>query len=183
MLSNIDIQKCLDSGDIVISPWNPTLMRPAGVTLRLGYHILVPKMGKIVDVKTKVIPDYDEVTIGDDTPYILSPKQFILGETYEAIGLSQKVGMLLEGRSTLARLGITVVQTASVIDTGQKPKNMTLEIFNAGVNPVLLYPKMLFCKGIFFLLPTESTLRRDTPDMKYLQGDRNYPIFRDEIVD
>lgn len=105
---------------------------------------------------------------------------FVLGETYEEIGLSEKIGMLLEGRSTIARLGLTVVQTAMIIDSGQKPKKMTLEIRNNGYNTILLYPQMKFCRACFFLLEPPASIRYDN-DGKYQSGDENVPKFKNEI--
>lgn len=181
MLSNVSILKLIKSKDIVLSPWNEDLIRPGGVTLRLGEVILVPKPGVIIDVKKNTLPEYEKIFISSDGPFKLEPNMFVLSETYEEIGLSEKVGMLLEGRSTLARLGLSVVQTAMIIDTGQKPKKMTLEIHNAGPNPVMLYPKMLFCRACFFLLNPPADIRRDNPENKYLHGDANLPVFMNEI--
>ncbi|HSD98708.1 MAG TPA: dCTP deaminase [Patescibacteria group bacterium] len=181
MLSNVSILELIKSKDIILSPWDESLIRPAGVTLRLGEIIIVPKAGNVVDIKNNILPEYESTKITLEKPFKLEPNMFVLADTLEEIGLSEKVGMLLEGRSTIARLGISVVQTAMIIDTGQKPKTMTLEIHNAGPNAVLLYPKMLFCRACFFLLNPAATTRRDTSNDKYFKGDANLPIFKDEI--
>jgi dCTP deaminase len=180
MLSNISIKQYLESGDIIINPWNDDMMGASRITLYLGEQILIPDKETVVDVKRNIIPQYETIALTDNNPFSLKPDMFVLGETYEEIGLSQKVGMLLEGRSTLARLGITVVQTAMIIDTGQKPKKMTLEIRNNGYNTVLLYPRMKFCRACFFLLNPSASIRYDS-EGKYKPGDENIPKFKNEI--
>ncbi|MGH7203072.1 MAG: dCTP deaminase, partial [Candidatus Levyibacteriota bacterium] len=166
MLSNVSIQKFLDSKDLIITPWHPEMMRAAGVSLHLGNVILIPKGNQVVDVKLKNVPKYEKVELSDAKPFPLTPNMFVLGETYEMVGLSEHIGMLLEGRSTLARLGITVVQTAMIIDTGMRPKKVTLEIHNKGPHTILLYPKMKFCRACIFHLDPPATIRYDT-DGKY----------------
>lgn len=181
MLSNVSITKFLQSGDIVIDPWNENMLGAAKVTLHLGNHLVKPKGDNVVDVVHNTLPEYDDIAITTTQPYRLKSKEFILGETLEKIGISTKIGMLMEGRSTLARLGLSVTQTASIVDTGEKPKTMTFEIFNAGPNDVLLYPKMKFCRAIFFLIYPPATIRYDT-NGRYQRGDSNRPIFRDEVT-
>jgi len=178
MLSNVSIKKYLESGDIIINPWKDDMMGAARVGLHLGTRLLIPQIGKVVDVAKNIIPDYEEVEITKDKPFNLKRGLFVLGETYEEIGISEKIGCLLEGKSTMARLGVSIHQTANIVDTGQKPKRMTLEIKNSGPNDVLLYPKMKFCKACFFELNPPASLRYDSKG-KYLAGDANKPIFRD----
>jgi len=177
MLSDVSIEKYLQSGDIIINPWNDDMMGAARVGLHLGSRILIPKGVIVVDVAKNIIPDYEELMITPDQPFLLKSGMFILGETYEEIGLSEKVGMLLDGKSTIARLGISIHQTAMVVDTGQMPKKMTLEIKNSGTNDVLLYPKMKFIKACFFDLKPPASARYDEKG-KYQAGDSNKPIFR-----
>ncbi len=182
MLSNVSIKKYLDSGDIIIEPWGEKMMGAARVSIHLGERILLPKGEAIVDVVKEIAPEYEEIQLTAQKPFQLEPGAFILSETFEQIGLSEKIGMLLDGRSTLARLGLAVTQTAMIVDTGQKPKRMTLEIKNNGPHPILLYPKMKFCHACFFLLDPPATVRYDTKG-KYLTGDGHRPIFKKEIKD
>ena len=181
MLSNVSIQKYLNSKDIIINPWHDEMMGAARVTLYLGEKLLIPDGKTIVDIKNNIAPQYQKITdFTKENPFHLKPNMFVLGETLEKIGLSEKVGMLIEGRSTIARLGISVVQTAMIIDTGQKPKKMTLEIYNSGPNTVLLYPKMKFCRACFFALNPPATIRYDS-EGKYQSDDANLPIFQQEM--
>ncbi len=179
MLSNVSIQQYLDSGDIIIDPWDGDV--DAGrVGVHLGSKILIPVGDMVIDVKNKVLPEYQEIILTPDRPFRLDPGMFVLGETHERMGLSEKIGALIDGRSTLARLGLMVTQTAMIIDPGQKPKTMTLEIKNNGPHAINLYPRMKFCRVCFFLLDPPATMRHDSTS-KYLPGDENKPIFRKEF--
>lgn len=180
MLSNVSIKQYLDSGDIQISPWEDVMMRAAGVTLHLGYPIYVPQKDIVVDPKNNVGPTYEKVVMTEEEPFLLESKMFVLAETYEEVGISEKIGMFMEGRSTISRLGISAVQASSIVDSGDFPRTKTLEIYNAGPNAVLLYPKMRFIRACFFLLNPAATIRYDKKG-RYTSGDTNIPIFREEI--
>lgn len=69
----------------------------------------------------------------------ISPGQFILSHTMEYIKLPENISAEIEGRSSFARLGIEIHMTAGFIDPGFQGV-VTLELFNAGPNPVKLYP-------------------------------------------
>jgi len=70
---------------------------------------------------------------------VIAPGQFVLAHTMEYIGLPENIGAQLEGRSSFARLGIQVHMTANLIDPGFHGA-ATFEIYNAGPNPIRLYP-------------------------------------------
>jgi dCTP deaminase len=70
---------------------------------------------------------------------ILAPDQFILAHTLEYVGLPEGIAAQLEGRSSFARLGIQIHMTASFIDPGFHG-SITFEIYNAGPNPIRLFP-------------------------------------------
>lgn len=70
---------------------------------------------------------------------VIAPGQFVLAHTMEYIGLPENVAAQIEGRSSFARLGIQVHMTACLIDPGFHG-SVTFEIFNAGPNPIRLFP-------------------------------------------
>ena len=118
MLSNEDIKKALESKELVINPFSPAMIRAAGIVLHLGPGLLRPRPGTVVDVKNKIAPTYDEITITEDKPYQLAPSEFVLAATYEKVTVGSKLGFFIEGRSTLARVGLTIVQTAMLVYPG-----------------------------------------------------------------
>lgn len=151
------------------------MLRAAAVTLHLGETILIPDSRTVVDVKKNTLPKYREVKLADESPFSLKPNMFVIGQTLEQIGISQKIGMILDGRSTFARFGISITQTAILIDTGQVPMKMALEIKNSGPNTFMLYPGMRFARACFFLLNPKASFSYDTIG-KYSPGNNLKPI-------
>ena len=93
--------------------------------------------------------------------YNLLPKILILAWTRETIGLGieNKIAARVEGRSSLARLGLGIHVTAPTIHAGFSGP-IQLEMINHGSVPVRLRPGMRICQLIF-----ETTL--GTPDKGY----------------
>jgi len=184
MLSDIDIEAAMQAGQLVISPYFQRSLEAAGVTLHLGYDILKPLAGKTVDVKHKILPDYQPITMADDKPYCLMPQEFVLGHTYENITVGNQLGFFIEGRSTLARLGLTVVKTAMLVQPGHCNRTVTLELANHGPNPLLLYPKMKIAKAALFQLNSATSRAYDANNGKYrTQSTVGKPVFTKEFLE
>jgi dCTP deaminase len=82
--------------------------------------------------------------------YVLVPSTFILGWTAEYIDLKvdTRIAARIEGKSSIARLGIAVHMTAPTIHAGFEGQ-IRLEIANHGLYPVRLRPNMRICQLIF----------------------------------
>jgi dCTP deaminase len=93
--------------------------------------------------------------------YILEPGSFVLGATAEYVELPNhsRLAARVEGKSSLARLGVGIHITAPTIHAGFKG-TIELEMFNLGVLRVQLLPGMRVCQLIF-----EQTL--GTPEKGY----------------
>ena len=182
MFSNLDILNAIESGELVIDPFHPKMVKAAGVSLHLGERLLKPQPGKTVDVKNKVVPDFDEIILEEDKPYKLMPGEFLLGHTYEKVTVGTRLGFLIEGRSTLARVGLTIVQTAMLVYPGHKNRAVTLELANHGPNPVLLYLKMKVARAAIIELKTPSSYEYDEEGKYREQESVGPPIFKDEIL-
>ena len=151
-LSDTDIIAALNRGDIVIEP-RPEDVRISGVSvdLRLGgrfrvfsshtipYIDLSGSREQVNQAVEKVMGD--EVLITDDDTFVLHPGELALGITYESISLPDNLVGWLDGRSSLARLGLMVHVTAHRIDPGWHG-NIVLEFFNSGKLPLALRPGM-----------------------------------------
>lgn len=183
MYSNQDIFKAIEKGDLIIEPYSPKYVRAAGITLHLGKELLKPLIGKIVDIKNGVLPDYKEITLEADKPYPLEPGEFVLGATYQKVSVGQNLGFLIEGRSTLARVGLTIVQTAMLVYPGHRNRAVTLELANHGPNTILLYPKMKIARVALIELKTPSTEIYDETGKYRVQPIVGAPIFTDEILE
>jgi len=80
---------------------------------------------------------------------VISPQEFLLGITHERVSLpsTSRLCARVEGRSTLARLGIGVHVTAPTIHAGWNGK-ITLEIAHHGTVPIRLRPGLRICQLI-----------------------------------
>ncbi|WP_213737484.1 dCTP deaminase [Bradyrhizobium sp. dw_411] len=82
--------------------------------------------------------------------YELVPKVLVLGWSAEYVELpiDSRIAARVEGKSSLARLGLGVHITAPTIHAGF-PGQIRLEIVNHGHLPILLKPGMRICQLIF----------------------------------
>lgn len=183
MLSSEDIRQEIAAGNLIVEPLFEGSIRPAGLGLHLGTQLLKPLPGKTVDVKRKIIPDYAKIEISDDTPYLLEPGGFVLGATFEKISVGENLGFLIEGRSTLARVGLTVVQTAMLVYPGHRGRAVTLELANHGPNGILLYPRMKIARVALIRLESSTREPYDERGKYRDQVEVGLPIFKSEIAD
>lgn len=132
-LSHITIEQYIDDGKIVIKPeFEKKNIRPAGIRVHLAKEILIPQPGQTVEINKPQQLNYKEVDLTREEFY-LEPGQFALGATYESIQTPPHILTLLDGRSTIARLGLTTHVTASVIDGAfRTPHVIVLEMKNVG---------------------------------------------------
>lgn len=81
----------------------------------------------------------DEIQLGEDEAFFLHPGELALAVTYESVTLPDDLVGWLDGRSSLARLGLMVHVTAHRIDPGWQGC-IVLEFFNSGKLPLALRP-------------------------------------------
>ena len=151
-LCDKDIKKYLANGEIKISP-SPEENSVSGVTVdvRLGnkFRVFVEHQAPYIDLsgpKSSVQEALDnvmsdEIEIADDKAFFLHPGELAIAVTHESITLPSNMVGWLDGRSSLARLGLMVHVTAHRIDPGWSG-NIVLEFFNSGKLPLALRPKM-----------------------------------------
>ena len=84
----------------------------------------------------------DEIIIGDNEAFFLHPGVLALATTLESVKLPSNIIGWLDGRSSLARLGLMVHVTAHRIDPGWEGK-IVLEFYNSGKLPLALRPNMI----------------------------------------
>ena len=183
MYSSEDIKQAIARGALIVEPFHESLIRPAGLTLHLGAELLKPLPGKTVDVLNGIVPDFQTIIIEKEKPYTLQPGEFVLGHTYEKVSVGDDLGFLIEGRSTLARVGLTIVQTAMLVYPGHRNRAVTLELANHGVNPILLYPKMKIARVALIELKTPTKDNYDDTGKYRDQSSVGVPIFKKEILD
>jgi len=184
ILSDSSILTAIEKGDIVISPFDRKHLNPNSVDLTLGSTLKTyvsldvhPIPEVILDPKKENKVYIHEIP---ETGFILYPKVLYLGYINEIAGTKVHHSQL-RGKSSLARLGISIDCTASWGDTGFV-NNYTLEIHV--VHPVILYPNMRIAQIVFTTVLGEVLMPYDKKtDSKY-NGDnkakeslyyKNYP--------
>lgn len=149
-----------EGGDIYVSPYNPTLVQPASIDLRLGSEF-IRYVQSDVPIDPAVPEEAQRVSFETDR-LVLRPGEFVLGTTMEWIGIGPKTAARVEGKSTLGRLGLIVHSTAGFVDPGFKG-NITLEMTNINSRPIILRPGMRICQIAFYRMdaPVERAYGHD----------------------
>jgi dCTP deaminase len=142
-LSDGDIRKAFHQDLIQISPFDDSRIQPASYDVLLGNEFLyfTPGSLQVIDPRISVKEHMTVANIEDDDFFLLKPFGFVLGVTYDKIGVGRKHSAEIEGKSSLARLGLMIHITAGFIDPGNY-LNVTFEFFNVNSIPIKLYPKM-----------------------------------------
>ncbi|WP_182112416.1 MULTISPECIES: dCTP deaminase [unclassified Actinotalea] len=174
LLSDRDIRAELDSGRILLDPYEPTMIQPSSIDVRLDkfFRLFDNHKYPFID-PAQDQPDLTRlVEVERDEPFILHPGEFVLGSTYEAVTLPDDVAARLEGKSSLGRLGLLTHSTAGFIDPGFTG-HVTLELSNVATLPIKLWPGMKIGQMCFFRLssPAEEPYGSATYGSRY-QGQR-----------
>lgn len=133
ILSDTTIKEMLKTEKIKIIPKiEDHHIRPAGIRVHLGNEILIPEPGQLVDITESCELIYNKLDLSENE-YLLEPGMFILGSTYEKILTPPNIIGHLEGRSTVARVGMAIHCTSGIIDSmHDEPRAIVLEIKNIG---------------------------------------------------
>ncbi len=154
-------------GFIKIEPFNEAFIQPNSVDIRLGDHFVW------YDESDEIIDPYDKASIESHynekrAEYIdIPPGMFLLAETLETITLPEDIVATIEGKSSIARLGITLHQTGGWIDAGFSG-TITLEICNANQRPVRLHAGMPIGQLVFYTTEKAEKPYGAKGDAKYL---------------
>lgn len=174
ILSDKDIKNYIKKGKIKINP-KPNFkeqLGPCSLDLHLGniFKIFKPSDYPYLDLKRKINFEQfmEEIRIKDDAPFILQPKAFVLTTTKEEFSISDDLVARLDGRSSLARIGVVVHLTAARFDPGWRGKAV-MELGNLGPMPVVLYAGVTRICALTFETLSSSV---DTPYLR--QKDHAY---------
>src|SRR5256884_5020137 len=143
VLSDRTITRLLDEGRIGIDPYEPDLLQPSSLDVRVDRYFRVFRNSRypFIDVKEPQEELTELVEIDDETPFILHPGEFVLGSTLERVRLPDDLVARLEGKSSLGRLGLLIHSTAGFIDPGWDG-HVTLELSNVANLPITIYHGM-----------------------------------------
>ncbi|MBV7314594.1 dCTP deaminase [Shewanella sp. NIFS-20-20] len=152
-LTDTEIEQSLANGEIQIDP-PPAAEAISGVSVdvRLGnsFRVFKDHTAPYIDVSgpraelqqalDRVMSEKIDIANGD--AFFLHPGELALAVTLESVTLPADIVGWLDGRSSLARLGLMVHVTAHRIDPGWSGK-IVLECYNSGKLPLALRPNMV----------------------------------------
>jgi dCTP deaminase len=144
VLSDRTIRSELQTGRIVIEPFDEGLIQPSSVDVRVDRRFRVFQNSRYpyIDVRAPMDDLTELVEVHDGEPFILHPGEFVLGQTLERVTLPDDLVARLEGKSSLGRLGLLIHSTAGFVDSGFSG-NLTLELSNVANLPITIYEGML----------------------------------------
>jgi dCTP deaminase len=163
ILSDRELRIEIEDGHIKFEPNIDldTQIQDASIDVRLGHILRVAKPldGLILAPHQRIKKEFqgEEVTIPEGG-YNMLPKEFVLGQTYEKITLPLYLAARLEGKSSLARLGLMIHFTSGHIAPGFDGI-IVLEILNCNPNRIALTPEMFIGQLIFeklSMLPSKA---------------------------
>lgn len=156
VLTDREIVAALRCKQIVISPPpNDDALSPTAIDLRLGnsFSVWDKNPGVIIRPGAK---DYSyskllkfQNTVTSDT-FTFAPQMLILAWTFETVDIPvcSRLAARVEGKSSLARLGVGVHITAPTIHSGFRGR-VQLEMYNFGPHEIILDAGMRICQLIF----------------------------------
>lgn len=157
LLSDRDLKAEIEAGTLVLDPFDPSLIQPASIDVRLDRFFRVFNNSRYTHIDPSRRQDEltELVEMADEDAFVLHPGEFVLGSTFESVTLPDTLAGRLEGKSSLGRLGLLTHSTAGFIDPGFTG-HITLELSNAANLPITLWPGMKVGQLCLFRLTSPS---------------------------
>jgi len=171
ILSGEQIREYIRQGRILIEPFDERLIGPSQVDLRLGSKFRIFRAMNLVDPSDRnSIEKNTELVDSKGKPFVIRPGQLILGITLEKVAVPNDLVASIEGRSSIARMGVFIHISSGHVNPGsgsRGPIPVTLEILNMNPAPVKLYPGMRICQLLFYTMDRAVSKGYDEIGGKY----------------
>jgi dCTP deaminase len=129
----------------MVTPFDPVLLNPASLDLRLGRHVMTEQAWS----PDMLLLDLEMDGYCETDPFMLRPGQFILAETIETFHLPDHIAGQFMLKSSRAREGLEHLM-AGYCDPGWHGSKLTLELHNSRqLHPVALWPGMKIGQMVF----------------------------------
>ncbi len=174
VLSDGTILQFVQDGLIKIDPWDPSMVQPASVDLRLGdsFRVFHNHRATAIDLRDPPSNLTEEVVMPDGEAFVIHPGEFCLGRTLEWVQIPDDIVARIEGKSSLGRLGLIVHATAGFCDPGFEG-SLTLELNNLTRVPIRLYPGLPIAQLSFMTLDRPALRPYGSPGLgSHYQGQR-----------
>lgn len=155
-LSDTDIHAAVKEGRITLEPFDAKRLQPATYDIRLGNTFIVndPHTTTAIDPVKKIFPKTQTIEVKDGGKFVLHPGVSILGYSKERFG-SDEFLIEVNGKSSLARIGLIVHNSASIVNPGHY-LNIALELCNLNNVPIILRPGMEIAQLTFSTLSSQT---------------------------
>jgi dCTP deaminase len=141
ILCDTEIRALCEQG--LVTPYDPILVNPASLDVRLGCDLLV----EVAEWPTMIPIDIGGHT--ESEPFYLQPHEFVLACTEETFYLPTNIAGQFALKSSRARSGIEHLM-AGYCDPGWSGSKLTLELQNArSMHPVAIWPGMRIGQIVF----------------------------------
>jgi len=159
ILSDRTLRERLDAGEILIDPYDDSLVQPSSIDVRISnlFRVFRNHTAGVIDVKQDMtsMTELVEIDASGDEAFMLHPGEFVLGSTLERVRVPDDLVARIEGKSSLGRLGLLIHSTAGFIDAGFDG-HITLELANVASLPITLYPAMKIGQISFMQMTTPA---------------------------
>jgi dCTP deaminase len=139
----------IEQGRLRIEPFFPEQVGPASVDLHLGQEVRILAGDGSEPIDVDAATDFQEVTevvpLGES--FVLEPGETVHGITLERVFLPPDLCAWIDGRSSIARLGLTVHVTSGFVHPGVS-NHQVLEMRNLSRVPLRLKPGIRICQVI-----------------------------------
>lgn len=157
LLSDRDIRAEIAANRVVLDPWDPAMVQPSSVDVRLDKYFRLFDNHKypVIDPALDQSDLTRLVEVNPEEGFVLHPGEFVLGSTWETVTLPDDLAARVEGKSSLGRLGLLTHATAGFVDPGFSG-HVTLELSNVATLPIMLWPGMKIGQLAFFRLSSAA---------------------------
>jgi dCTP deaminase len=142
ILSGPEIQRQVEKGAIVVTPFEPDHVNPNSIDLTLD-SVILRYCNSVIDPMVEQEVEEEKIP---DSGLVLEPLSFCLGSSREVVGSTQFVPMV-HAKSSTARAGLFVHITADLIDIGSIG-TITFQLFST--LPLRVYPGMRLAQMTFW---------------------------------
>lgn len=183
---HVDTQTRQSDG-LGIDPYDPQRVQPASIDVCLGTQFRVMRNSRLTHIDPRVHDNsiMDTVDVPIDEPFVL-PGDRAHGHTSERLRLPDNLVGIVNGKSSLGRMGLQVHATAGFVDPGFEGV-IVLELSNVANLPILLRPGMKIAQMVFQHLDQPAERPYGHPDLgsKYQgqSGSGHVEVLRELPVD
>lgn len=167
ILSDATLTELIENGQLGIEPFDPDAVQPASIDVRLGQQFSVMHSSRLTHIDPARTSEavMESTTIENGDAFVIHPGEFALGHTAERITLPDDLVGIVNGKSSLGRLGLQVHATAGFVDPGFSG-TIVLEFSNVANVPILLRPGMKVAQLVFQKLDRSAARPYGHPELR-----------------